>query len=133
MSSARVAARLAAGITPMLAASAITNLDLYQGDDVALEVSVLDADGAPADPALWEWAAQIRRTTADADGGMSPVCSFAPTVDGMVLRLVLDHDATVLLTEPTYHWDLQGTEVGTGWVTTFTAGQVSVTAEITRP
>jgi hypothetical protein len=127
----RPRASLRAAPTTTAAATPVP-LALYQGDDYRITVTLADADAAPIDPALWTWMAQIRETTADADAGGPPVCQFTATITGMTLELVLDHADSELLTDRTYHWDLQGTEVATGWITTYLAGPVTVTQEVTR-
>lgn len=108
------------------------DLGIYQGDDYLLEVTFTDTAGAAVDPALYDWKAQIRAVSADADAGGAPLGEFTPTIAGMVLELRLDSATSTAIGGGTYRWDLQGIRVSDDWVTTFLAGPVVVTSEITR-
>lgn len=132
------------------------DIDVYQGDDTVVLVSFFDSTGNPIDPNLWTWRAQIRRVSADDDKGAAALATFstsitagAPTAgaaswdtdpwdlsdwvsSGGQLRLFLPHATTTVLKGGDYRWDLEGTRVSDGWVTTYLHGGVRVTAEVTR-
>lgn len=111
------------------------NLSIYQGDDYQLVVLFkVKATGEPLPVTGHTFKAQVRKSTADEDGGGDPLAEFACMVtdgpNGTVL-LELDHTQTTALTERTAAWDMQGTDTG-GYVTTYLAGSVTVTPEVTR-
>lgn len=112
--------------------SNIVDLGIYQGDDMRVDVTFTDSDGAPINPSLWLWRAQIRPVSADADAGAPALADFTPTVVSTTLQLHLDHTDAANLPGGTHHWDLEGTRVSDGWVTTYLRGAVVVTAEVTR-
>jgi hypothetical protein len=105
-----------------------TNLTIYQGDDYAAVVTVRNADGTPADISTYTAEAQIRRAAADVDEVV--VATFTAVVASPAVNLTLTHDQTLPLTG-SYVWDLQLVSAG-GVITTIMAGQVRMTAEVTR-
>lgn len=111
------------------------NLAIYQGDDFGVRVT-FTVDGAPYDLTGHTFTAQLRDGTADQDAGDPPLAEFSCVVEDAAageLRVTLGHEATAELpASQTYRWDLQSVGAG-GIVTTFLAGTVAVTAEITRP
>lgn len=108
------------------------NLEIYQGDDFAVAVQVLGADGLPADLTGYTALAQIRFDVADKD--FEVACEIATVVDieNSQVNLSIHHDVTTLLTEGRYVWDMQLTSP-TDVVTTVIAGSVSVVLEVSRP
>lgn len=115
-------------------APAKQNLAIYQGDDYFLD-AVFSVGGAPFDISAWTFAAQIRKTTADADNSGDAFAEFDCTIvdgPGGRLRLFLDHAQTEAIEETAGQWDLQGTDAG-GMITTLLAGAVTITKEVTRP
>lgn len=105
------------------------DLEIYQGDDYAAEVTVLNEDGTPADLTGYTAQSQIRVNTADASP--SGVAQFATAIAGNVITISLMHTVTKDLTKSSYVWDLQVIN-GVGWITTLLAGQVQMTKEVTR-
>jgi len=105
-----------------------TNLNVYQGDDEAWEVTVtLEDNQTPADITGYTAQSQIRRAVADTDPII--VTSFATSVQSPIVFLALTHDQTMLLSG-TYVWDLQLTSPA-GAITTIIRGNVMVTAQVT--
>jgi len=113
---------------------ATANLAIYQGDDQPLNVAITQA-GGPYDLTGHTFTAQIRASSSAATvlGEFECTVTDAP---GGLLTLLLDHDTSAALpatagTAP-LRWDLQSVDAA-GTVTTFLAGSVTVTGEITRP
>lgn len=105
------------------------NIRIYQGDDYAADVTVLNVDDTPADLTGYTAQSQIRISLADKSA--APVAEFLTTIAGNVITILLSHDQTKLLDKSTYVWDLQIIDP-TNWITTLLAGQVLVTKEVTR-
>jgi len=106
-----------------------TNLNVYQGDDEAWEVTVtLEDNQTPADITGYTAQAQIRRAPADSDPII--ITSFNTSVQSPIVFLALTHDQTKDLTGQ-YVWDLQLTSP-LGAITTILRGNIMVTAEVTR-
>jgi hypothetical protein len=105
------------------------NLDIYQGDDYAADVTVLNADGSAADLTGYTAQSQIRAALSDASP--TATAQFAVAIAGNVITLMLSHDETKALTSASYVWDLQVIDSG-GWITTLLAGAVKVTKEVTK-
>jgi hypothetical protein len=103
-------------------------INLYQGDDAGIIVSVFNENGTPADLTGYTAQAQIRRGPADVDPIV--VAAFTATVDSPVVNLTLTHSETESLTG-NYLFDLQLVSEG-GVITTIMTGPVRVTAEVTR-
>jgi hypothetical protein len=105
------------------------NLAIYQGDDYAAVVTVLDSSGNPFDLAGYTAQAQIRRGPADQN----------PTVMVEIVTLIVPPNevnlsipnATTSKLSGKYFWDMQLTATD-GTVTTLLAGAALVTPEITR-
>jgi hypothetical protein len=109
------------------------DLAIYQGDDYLLDAT-FTAGGNPVNLTGHTFRAQIRPTTADADSGGPPLATFVVTmVDAVAghLRISLDHDTTEALPATSAKWDLEGADAG-GRITTYLAGAVTVTQEVTR-
>lgn len=104
------------------------DLELYQGDDYAGTVTVLDEFNAPADITGFTAAAQIRRGVADSDPIV--VAELDTIVDSPLILLSLSKTITETLSGR-YIWDLQLTNP-TGGVSTILRGRVVVTSEVTR-
>lgn len=113
-----------------MARSFIQNLAIYQGDDWAAMVSVLNSDGSIPDLTGYTAQAQIRQGPADQSWVIQAelLCVVVPLNQ---ISLSLTSAQTTLLTEPQYQWDLQLTAPD-GLITTIMAGQVQVAAEVTR-
>jgi hypothetical protein len=108
------------------------NLAMYQGDDYSQRVSFVEPDGTPIPMPGITFTAQVRADYADA----APLvladleCTFDDELGELVLSL--DHALTETLpTEDVLRWDLQATDTA-GEVTTYLAGTVKVSAEVTR-
>lgn len=109
-------------------------LSIYQGDDYAVLVAFVSVDTAiPIDG--YEFRGQIRPVSADADGSTAPLAEFlCEIVDGPggVLRISIPHAVTEgLPTGKPVRWDLESIDPS-GWISTFLAGPVTVTPEVTR-
>jgi hypothetical protein len=107
-----------------------TILQIYQGDDFAATVTVVNADNTPADLTGYTPKAQIRRDVAD----RQPTVVMELTVTVGLPNstyMSLTHEQTGLLTG-SYVWDLQITDAS-GAITTILAGSMSMTQEVTRP
>lgn len=106
-----------------------TNLKMYQGDDFAADVEVLNADGDPADLTGYTAQSQLRFSATDAN--IPPAASFTTSINGNIITLVMSHDITQDLGKPGYVWDLQVIDA-TGWITTLLYGQVTMVRNVTR-
>jgi hypothetical protein len=111
--------------------AAQANIAIYQGDDWAAIVSVLDGSGNAADLTGYIPAAQIRLGPADCYPQVLVEITAAidATVTGQIDLTI--PNATTMLMSGQYDWDLQITDPN-GVITTLLAGQVIVTQEITR-
>jgi hypothetical protein len=108
-----------------------SDLDIYQGDDWAATVTVLNPDMTAADLTGYTAQAQIRTGPADQITTIAAEIGTAVVLPNRV-SLFLTHAQTLTLTGFNYQWDLQLTSA-TGQVTTVLAGGVNVTRETTRP
>lgn len=106
----------------------ITDLQIYQGDTPAWNVTVLADSGSPANIAGYTARAQIRRAPADADAVVA--AEMSAVVESPYVHLSLTAEQTTPLTGR-YVWDLQLTGP-TGEVITIMYGKVAVKAEVTR-
>lgn len=110
-------------------AAAKADLNIYQGDDYAAVVSVLNEDMSAADLDGYAAQAQIRADVAD----KAPVVviDMVTAIESPnIVKLSVPHGQTASL-EGRYSWDLQ--LVGpSGDITTVLAGKVIVTQEVTR-
>jgi hypothetical protein len=105
------------------------NIALYQGDDWAAQVTVLNADMTPADLTGYTAQAQIRAGVADQQPVVAAQMSATVNPPNQVL-LALTHAQTAPMSGQ-YVWDLQVTSPG-GIITTLLAGSVGVSQEVTR-
>lgn len=107
------------------------NLAIYQGDDWAAAVNVLNADGTPADLTGYTAQAQIRSGPADQSWAVAAEISCVVEDVLGLISLSLTHDQTSLLTDQPYVWDMQITSPDNE-ITTLLNGQVAVALEVTR-
>jgi hypothetical protein len=110
------------------------DLAIYQGDDTRFNV-VFSIAGSPVNLTGWSFAAQVRKVSADDDGGGAPLASFTCTITNPtagIVEVVLPHTQSENIDVKSAVWDLQGTDPA-GSVTTFIAGAANVTLEVTRP
>jgi hypothetical protein len=112
--------------TTLTALPEIVDLNLYQGDDFVMALTVAYDNGDPADFTGAVVTAQIRRTTSDED----VLAHFFPTVNANVITLWLPSAESSKISG-TVVWDCNVTDVGAR-VTTVATGKVTVTAEVTR-
>ncbi|HEX4594009.1 MAG TPA: hypothetical protein VH157_07025 [Bryobacteraceae bacterium] len=105
------------------------DLQLYQGDDWAATVTVLNQDMTPANITGYTAQSQIRRNVADQDPIVAAELQATVQAPNSVL-LFLSHAQTSLLSGQ-YQWDLQLTSPAND-IVTILAGAVNVTQEVTR-
>ena len=107
------------------------NLDgLYQGDDFATSVQLLNEDGSPFDLTNCTARAQMRQDFADdAPVAAQFVIAFDAVVQGAI-NLSLPGSLTTPLSG-NYVWDMQLTDPD-GAITTVISGMAPVTPEVTR-
>jgi hypothetical protein len=106
------------------------DIEVYQGDDWAGIVSVVDANDNPVDLTGFTPAAQVRLGPAD---NWPVLVEMSATVDGVTqgqINLAMTSAQTAALT-CNYLWDLQITDAA-NVSTTLMSGRVLVTQEITR-
>src|SRR5215467_10077411 len=106
------------------------NLTLYQGDDWAAMVTVLNTDGTAADLTGYTAQAQIREGVADQSWLIAASFTCAVVLPNLI-SISLTTAQTTLLRQPSYRWDLQVTSAS-GIVTTLLAGEVQMIFEVTR-
>lgn len=107
------------------------DLCIYQGDDWAGQVTVLNAaDGTPADLTGYTAQAQIRKAPADQAWWVAAeiTCTVNPP---NFISLQLTNQQTTLLTAIYYQWDLQIVSPA-GLISTIMGGDVNVTLQVTR-
>jgi hypothetical protein len=103
------------------------NLDVYQGDDFYLDLTVTDSVGNPVNMAGWVAAAVVR-----AAPGTRIVATFTCNVDTVntnVLHLLLPHSEAMNLQRKGV-WDCQVTQLS-GTILTLVAGSVSAGLQVT--
>ena len=101
----------------------IVNLALYAGDYFALDLEVIDAAGNPYDLSAAVATAEIRD-----NGSAQPMATFTATIDGSTIHLQLPStEAANLAGNPA--WDCQ---IADPEIFTLAAGQIAVTAQVTR-
>jgi len=105
----------------------VEDLEVYQGDDISVTVTVKNADGTAASLAGFVAKAQVRKTSADFG---VVVAEFTATIQANVIALSLTNAQTVKLAGP-YYWDVQ-IKSPAGAVTTLARGRLLATEEITR-
>jgi hypothetical protein len=108
------------------------NLDIYEGDDVILDIAVVDEFGAPVDLSAWGGAtprAEIRPTPAD-DTVLAEFDCRVETATPDVIRIRLSSLVNIQMPDRAV-WDLQ--VLWYGVLTTLVTGTVTWTAEVTRP
>ena len=103
------------------------DLDIYQGDDYAATVSVLDAAGNPVDLAGYQARAHIRKGPGQA---YPVIVDVAVSVNPNTITLAIPASQTSGLSGK-YIWDLELTSTE-GIVTTILHGYVNVSNEVTR-
>lgn len=102
------------------------DLLVYQGDDLYLDVSVMDSAGNPMDLTGYTPKAQVRSTPPDT----TVLCEFGCTVASNLIHLhLLAADAANLVAAAS--WDVQITSAA-GVVRTLVYGAVKPTLEVTR-
>lgn len=103
------------------------DLELYQGDDFPLAVTVNNPDGSPANLTGATALAQIRATASLT----SPVlATFTATISGNVISLHLTSAMSTNL-PPSCVYDCQMTDVSAN-VTTLIAGKITVTPQVSQ-
>jgi hypothetical protein len=103
-------------------------LTIYQGDDYAANITVMQADRmTPADLTGYTAQSQIRSSPQSSIAA----AQFATSIAANIISIVLSHDATRALTSTSYVWDLQIIDAS-GWITTLLAGPVQITKEVTK-
>lgn len=101
------------------------DLAIYQGDDYAATVDVLDSTGASADLTGYTALAQIRRDPTD--GTVAATLQTSVAKSGIALYLPGSDTAALY---GSYAWDLEIQRLGIH--TTILCGWVSVASEVSR-
>ena len=105
------------------------NLAIYQGDDYAAIVTVLDASGAAFDLAGYKAIGHLRKGPANSNPEV--MVEIATTINGNTVTLFIPAAVTITLTGR-YLWDLHMIAPN-GFITTILMGNADVTAEVTMP
>ena len=109
------------------------DLAIYQGDTFAAQVDVTLEDGTPADLTGYTVASQIRHGPADlAELTAVIAANIVSPLEGSISLALTPEQTTALPTQEVLFWDLELTAED-GTITTILAGNVLVTAEVTRP
>jgi hypothetical protein len=103
------------------------DLDIYQGDPFELRLQWEDADGDPINQTGFTFAAQVRRYESSNAIAASFDVDMTNASTGIVLLTLSAEDTAGLQAGP-YRWDAQKD----GAPYTFLAGEVTVTAQVTR-
>ena len=104
----------------------LVNVKLYAGDDFAMALTVLTADGSAADLSGVAVLAEVRESSVS----MAAAATFSASVAGNVISLSLSHEDTADLPALGV-WDCQILDSG-GHVTTLVYGQMRAVAQVTR-
>lgn len=106
------------------------DLLIYQGDDWAAMVTVINADGTIPDLTGYTAQAQIREGVADQAWQTEAdlTCAVVPPNQ---ISISLTNLQTTALGQPVYRWDLQLVSPA-GIITTIMAGEVRMLFEVTR-
>jgi hypothetical protein len=108
----------------------LQDLTVYQGDDWAAMVAVLNSDRTPADLTGYTAKAQMRAGIADQTWDVAAEFTCAVVLPNLI-SISLTSDQTTLLTQSSYLWDLQAVSPQ-GIVTTLIGGGVQIVFEVTR-
>lgn len=106
------------------------DLCLYQGDDWAAMVTVLNCDRTTPDLTGYIANAQIRQGVADQSWCVAAELTCA-VVPPNLISLSLTSAQTTFLDQSAYCWDMQVTSPA-GIVSTLLSGNVQITFEVTR-
>jgi len=117
----------ASGPTTLTALPDIVNLELYRGDDFQFTLVVTNQDGSPADLSGFTATAQVRISAEDA--GVAG--TITAVITGNNITCSLAHTISATLPNAAV-WDCQLTSAA-GKLTTIVAGDVTMTADVTRP
>jgi hypothetical protein len=112
--------------TTIQAIPAQVNLDLYQGDDFTMTLTVTNPDGSEADLTDAIIAAQVRKTPPDE----TVIARFTPAHSVNVITLWLPGAESAKL-GATQAWDCDMTDAG-GRITTLVYGTLTAKSEVTR-
>ena len=109
-----------------MALPTVKNLEVYSGDDYALEVTVQDADGAVVDVTAYSFSALVK----DEAGNTEATATVEKTdASNGLITVRLTDVQTAGLTGPRLLWDLQQTD-GNSRVRTILRGVVNVSSDI---
>jgi len=106
----------------------VEDLEIYQGDDYVVTITVKNADGTAFNLAGYTAKAQIRRTPADFGPVVAEFGAVVQTPNLVVLSLT---NAQTLALAGTYYWDAQ-IKAPAGGINTLARGRVLSAQEITR-
>lgn len=112
--------------TTIIAIPAEVNLELYQGDDFTMTLTVTNPDGSAADLTDAIIAAQVRKTPPDE----AIIARFTPAHSDNIITLWLPGAESARL-GATQAWDCDMTDAG-GRVTTLVYGTLTAKSEVTR-
>lgn len=103
------------------------DLNIYQGDDFYLDMTVVDINSQPVNVTNMQPTSQIRNTP----DGPAILATLSCTVDATTTNLIHIHLASSDSTNlpPTCAWDIQ---LGSPSVITLAAGAVNVTPQVTQ-
>jgi hypothetical protein len=104
------------------------DIEIYQGDDYVVTVTVRNADGTAFPLTGYTGKAQIRRTPADSG---PVVAEFSAVIQAPNLVVLTLTNAQTLPLAGTYFWDVQ-IQSPAGAITTLAKGRVISAPEITR-
>jgi hypothetical protein len=113
-------------MTTITALPTQVDLNLYQGDDFTMTLTVTNPDDSEVDLAETIVEAQVRKTANDEE----VLARFTPAYSGNVITLWLPGSESAKISGSAV-WDCHVTDAG-GRITTLAAGKITTTAEVTR-